>query len=99
MVDVIVRAVAVRWVDDAAPGWIEVSVRAAGGRIHRIIEKAPVLTALALTVDSKLPQELWLRGTSSFTNANTTDVTLAFHVTTTDGLQVLTMEMGDVVWL
>jgi len=49
MTDVIVRGTATRWVDDAVPGWIEVSLKAADGRTHRVIEKVPVLTELPLT--------------------------------------------------
>ena len=89
-----------RWVDDAFPGWIEVSVRSADGRTHRVIEKVPVLTDLPLTVDSEFPHELWLRGgTSSRVGQITADVTFAYDVTTTDGLRGLTVETNDVVWL
>lgn len=85
--------------DHAFPGWIEVAVRAADGRTHRVIEKVPVLTDLPLTIGSTFPHELWLRGTSDRADRTTADVRFAYDVTTTEGLPGLTVETKDVVWL
>ena len=99
MADVIVRGTAIRWVDDTFPGWIEVSLRADDGQTHRVIEKVPVLTELPLTAESKFPDELWLRGTSSRADETSVDVTLADDITTTDGLNGVTVGTNDVIWL
>lgn len=50
----------VRWQSDDFPGWVEVSVRDARGRDHRIIEKVPVLTSLPVTADSRFPMPFWI---------------------------------------
>jgi hypothetical protein len=47
--EVIVRGTVTRWVDDAFPGWVEVTLTAADGNTHRIVEKVPVLTNAAIT--------------------------------------------------
>lgn len=99
MAEVIVRGTATRWVDDAVPGWVEVVVKAADGRTHRVIEKVPVLTDTALSAASEFPSELWLRGTSGRVDQDTADVTLAHDVLTTEGLGSLTFSTSDVVWL
>jgi hypothetical protein len=97
--EVIVRATAVRWVDDAFPGWIEVTLNAVDGHTHRIVEKVPVLTNAEITADTTFPFELWVRGASSRVDRNAAEVTLAYDVVTTEGLATLTIVTKDVVWL
>jgi hypothetical protein len=97
--EVIVRGKATRWVDDASPGWIEVTLNAADGHTHRIVEKVPVLTNEEITAATTFPFELWVRGTSSRVDQNAAEVTLAYDVVTTEGLNTLTLVTKDVVWL
>jgi hypothetical protein len=97
--EVMVRGTATRWVDGAFPGWIEVTVKAADGRTHRIVEKVPVLTNAAITAATTFPFELWLRAASNRLGHNVIDVTLAYDVVTTEGLGTLTLVTQDVVRL
>lgn len=46
----------VRFVDDGFPGFVECEFTDANGRVHRIIEKAPVVGAQTLRVDAAFPQ-------------------------------------------
>lgn len=46
----------VRFVDDSFPGFVECEFTDANGRIHRIIEKAPVVSAQTLCAESTFPQ-------------------------------------------
>ena len=66
----IVRGTVTRWVDDAFPGWIEVTLTAADGNTHRIVEKVPVLTNAAITAATTFPFELWVRGASGQADHN-----------------------------
>jgi hypothetical protein len=95
--DAIVRAQAIRWVDDSFPGWIEVKVVDAAGRDHRIVGKVPILTTLDLRSDTSFPTELWI-------GADTTEIE-GDHVTARlkwvdiqEGLNEL-IAAADVGWL
>jgi hypothetical protein len=80
-----VRAVAVRRHSDDFPGWLEVSVRDARGQDHRIVDKLPVLTPLAITADSPFPMELWLEAEADEAGGDLVSVTLAHGVETVGG--------------
>jgi hypothetical protein len=54
LVDLTVQIV--RFVDDYQPGIVECEFTDAGGRAHRLIDKAPIFTVSALTADSPYPQ-------------------------------------------
>jgi hypothetical protein len=97
--EVIVRGTAMRWVDDASPGWMEVTLNAADGHTHRIVEKVPVLTNAEITAETTFPFEIWVRGTSSRVDQDAAEVTLAYDVVTTEGLATLTIVTKDIVWL
>lgn len=99
MTDVIVRGKATRWFADDQPGWIEVSLIDADGREHRIIEKVPVLTSLAVTAASSFPLELWIRADADQVDGPRVHVTFAAAVETTAGLTGVDTCAEDVVWL
>jgi hypothetical protein len=96
--DAIVRAQAIRWVDDTFPGWIEVKVIDAAGHDHRVVDKVPIVTALDIRSDTSFPTELWI-------GADTTDidgdrVTARLKcVDTQEGLNELVIATTDVRWL
>lgn len=46
----------VRFVDDSFPGFVECEFIDAKGRVHRIIEKEPVVSAQVLRADNAFPQ-------------------------------------------
>ncbi len=99
MTDVLLRAIASRWVSGDFPGWIEVVVEDAEGRAHRIIEKVSVLVSYELDADSVFPRELWLRGAMEQVGAGGVTITLGAGVETVDGLRRLTVQADDVRWL
>lgn len=44
------------FVDDHPPGWVECELADADGQLHRFVEKAPVVSAEALTAGSVYPR-------------------------------------------
>jgi hypothetical protein len=98
MTALIVRATAVGWSDPAFPGWLDVTTVDGSGRVHRIVEKAPVLTELAVDQTSVFPFQLWLRGEHLRMNGTSVVVRLGHGVETTDGLRELTFGAADVRW-
>ncbi|WP_052745024.1 hypothetical protein [Micromonospora sp. HK10] len=79
------RASATRWHSDDFPGWVEVSVRDARGREHRIIEKAPVITALNVTADASFPIEFWIEAETERVDGGEIVVMLPYGMETTEG--------------
>lgn len=54
-----VRVQAVRWVDEAFPGWVEVHLHESNGTVTAVIDKVPVFDLDGtLTFGSKLPVDL-----------------------------------------
>lgn len=98
-VAVILRAVALRWHDDAFPGWVEVAITDSRRNQHRIVEKAPVLSSLAMTSESAFPFELWLGAEMKGIDGDDIRVAFQHDVATVDGLTELVVSAGDVVWL
>lgn len=92
------RATAVRLEPDDFPGWVEVVLNDAQGHLHRIVEKAPVLTQQDLSA-APLPRELWLDAVYQRMEGNEVIVRLAHGVTTTGGRNELPMTVGAVRWL
>ncbi|WP_123827080.1 hypothetical protein [Micromonospora globispora] len=91
-----VRANALRWADDAFPGWVEVSLVDSIGRDHRIVEKVPVLTTQGIRAANTFPMELWLDVQVDRLDAGTATVTLQHGVETVDGAQRITVTSADV---
>ncbi|MFI2362661.1 hypothetical protein [Promicromonospora sp. NPDC019610] len=91
-----VRATAVRWESDDFPGFIEASVRDAGGEDHRIIDKVAVLTTLDITPGSTLPLELWIEADIELVEAKGVQVTFKHGVRTVNGLGKLVVSADDV---
>jgi hypothetical protein len=53
---------AVRWVsDEPQPGWIEVVMTDAGGRLWRFFDKPPIFSAQNITRDSSFPIPVIIR--------------------------------------
>lgn len=50
-----VKVEIVRFVDEHQPGFVEVELVDAAGRVHTFVEKVPVVTEEALSADSKYP--------------------------------------------
>jgi hypothetical protein len=75
------------------------SLKAADGHAHRIVEKVPVLTDEEITAATTFPLELWIRGAGSPLDQNAAKATLADGITTTDGLNSLTLLEKNVVRL
>ena len=98
MADAIVRAQAVRWVDDCFPGWIEVKVIDAAGRDHRIVDKVPILTALDIRSDTSFPTELWIGADATDIDGDHVTARLKW-VDTQEGLNQLVIATIDVRWL
>lgn len=98
-VDVIVRAVALRWYDNAYPGWVEVAITDSRRNQHRIVEKAPVLTSLVITRKSAFPFDLWLHAEMEDIEGDEVRVSLKHDVVTVDGTGKIVVSAGDVVWL
>jgi hypothetical protein len=98
VVDALVRAEAIRWVDDSFPGWIEVKVIDAAGRDHRIVDKVPVLTPLDLRSDTSSPAELWIEAATSDVDGDHVTARLKW-VDTHEGLNELVIPSADVRWL
>jgi hypothetical protein len=95
--DAIVRAQAIRWVDDSFPGWIEVRVVDAAGRDHRMVDKVPVLTMLDIRSDTSFPAELWIDADA--TDIDGDRITARFRwVDTQEGLNELIIAATDVQW-
>ena len=93
-----VRATATRWADDHQPGWIEVVIRGADGRDHRVVEKVPVLTVLDLRADSDYPVQLWLSATATVVETDGVRVVLDHGVDTVEGRREIVVPAADVVW-
>ncbi|GAB2571875.1 hypothetical protein [Microlunatus antarcticus] len=93
------RSSVVGWHDTAFPGWLEVTVSDVGGRVHRIVEKAPVLTGRTVRVSEDLPLEMWLRGEHVRMDRGAVVVRLVRGVVTADGSSELTLDHQDVRWL
>jgi hypothetical protein len=91
-----VRAQAVRWVSDDFPGWLEASLVDAGGQVHRILEKAPVLSDRLLDADSNYPCELWIDAELIGSQGDRTTVRLRHGIETVAGENILTLSAGDV---
>jgi len=96
--DAIVRAQAIRWIDDSFPGWIEVKVIDAAGRDHRIVDKVPVLTTLDIRSDTCFPTELWIGAVTTDTGGEHVTARLKW-VDTQEGLNELVIAAADVRWL
>src|SRR3954453_2963175 len=98
MADALVRARAIRVVDDSFPGWIEVRVTDAAGRDHLIVDKVPIFTNEYLAPNSGFPTELWISVDTTEVNGN--DVTVKLRdADTQGGLNELVIASGDVKWL
>lgn len=98
MADAIIRAQAIRWVDDGFPGWIEVKVIDAAGRDHRIVDKVPILTTLDIRSDTRFPTELWIGAEATDVEGDHVSVRLKW-VDTQEGLNDLVIATTDVRWL
>lgn len=85
-----------RWESDDFPGWIEVSVRDADGRDHLIVDKAPILTNVAVTSASRFPFEVWVDADLEGVSGNEAIVTLGQGVETCAGVRVLSVATADV---
>lgn len=96
--ELVVRASAVAWHDTAFPGWLAVTVTDAHGRVHRIVEKAPVLTERTVDPGEDFPFEMWLRGEHVRRDGAAVVVRLVDGVATTDGSSELTLDHHDVRW-
>jgi hypothetical protein len=96
--DAIVRAQAIRWVDDSFPGWIEVKLIDAAGRDHRIVDKVPILTAVDIRSDTSFPTELWVGADTSEVDGDLVTARLKW-VDTQEGLNELVIAATDVRWL
>lgn len=99
MSEVIVRTTALRWVADEQPGWIEVGLVDADGQQHRIIDKVPVLTTVAITPATSFPTELWIAADAGGVDGDRVAVTFASGVETAEGLTGMSVSAADVVWL
>lgn len=99
MTHVIIRAMAVRWAADEFPGWIEVDLVDAVGRSHRLVEKVPVLTSANITAVSAFPLEMWLQAEFERMEGDAVVVRLVEGVATTEGLDMISMEVDAVRWL
>ena len=99
MSDAIVRAEVLRWASDDAPGWIEVGLKDADGREHRIVGKVPVLTTRTITAASDFRTELWLDADAGEVTGKGVEVTFAHAVETTDGRITVRVSTADVRWL
>ena len=85
------KAVARCWVsDEPQPGMIELSVRDAAGREHRILEKDVVMPS-PLGSDARFPVELWIEAPVHEIDGENVMVTLPWSMSTTDGETQLTM--------
>lgn len=91
-----VRVTPVRWVEDDWPGWIEVELTDAVGRVHHIVDKVPVLTKLDLVRSATLPCELWIAAALEMWQGATVTVTLAHNVVSAEGLGRFTVVDADV---
>ncbi|MGW0502794.1 hypothetical protein [Micromonospora sp. NPDC003241] len=89
------RAVAVRWHSDDSPGWVEVSVRGARGRHHRIVAKVPVLTTLKVTARSHFPIEFWIEAGAKSVDGGEMVVLLPDGIETVEGKQSLLITLAD----
>lgn len=90
------QAFALRWADTSFPGWLEVEFEDAVGHLHRVIEKVPVLTSGQAPVDATFPFELRLRGSSDEASEDAITVTLAYGMSTSDGLKTLRLPSHSV---
>ena len=98
MADAIVRAQAIRWVDDSFPGWIEVQVIDAAGRDHRIVDKVPIFTTLDIRADTSFPTELWIGADTTEVDGDLVTARLKW-VDTRERLNELVIATTDVRWL
>ncbi|KQY58571.1 hypothetical protein ASD11_02610 [Aeromicrobium sp. Root495] len=89
------RATVVRWDSTEFPGWLELTVRDADDRVHRIIEKTPILSSAEFTSESRLPLETWIEAEVTSTDGRYVRVRLAHGVETTEGLRQLVVSAGD----
>ncbi len=53
-----VRCIAVRWVSDDQPGWVEVELTDAAGTAWSLLDKQPMFGDPALTSDADYPRTL-----------------------------------------
>lgn len=56
----LVRCVAVRWVSDDFPGYVEVQLEDVAHKVWRLTDKAPVFGDDALTSSSEYPCPVWV---------------------------------------
>jgi hypothetical protein len=97
-VDVRLRVVAIRWVSNDFPGWMEVSALDVRGQEHRIVEKVPILSRHTITDQSPFPFELWIAGEMDGIDGDQVTVTFSEGVETTDGARRITVSTSDVIW-
>lgn len=90
---------ALRWHDDAFPGWVDVAITDSRRNQHRIVDKAPVLTSLVMTNQSAFPSDLWLHAEMKEVEGDEVRVALRDDVVTVDGAREIVVSAGDVVWL
>jgi uncharacterized protein YbaR (Trm112 family) len=92
------RARALRWHSDDFPGWLEVAVRDASGREHRIIEKAPVILPDGVDIlpNSSFPVEFWIEAGAEPRGGREVVVTLPRSMGTTENKTQLTLSYLDV---
>lgn len=90
-----VRVTPVGWDFDSFPGVVEVVVRDAGGRRHRIIDKIPVLTSMEVSSEPVPPIEMWVDAELVSTHGDRVTVSFAHNVETVDGVRLLTVNSGE----
>lgn len=100
MFDLIVDGIAIGWVDqDDFPVSVEVTLVDVDGKVHRIIDKEPVLVSIPMDLDTKFPVRLGVRAACVQAGEKAVKVRLAYDVVTTDGVSTLTVHPDNVHWM
>jgi hypothetical protein len=82
----LVECVAVRWVSDDEPGWVEVQLTDADGAVWIMVDKEPVFGDESLTSDADYPRPLLLAcDVVSAPSAGVAEVALRHGVESSEG--------------
>ncbi|MFG3091354.1 hypothetical protein ACGGAI_27395 [Streptomyces antibioticus] len=82
---ILLRCRATRLVDEGFPGWVEVVLRDAHGRVWTIVDKGPVFGGAGLGPETGFPVEVTLEGTPTGVAGLVRVSTDPHHVAAEDG--------------